>query len=217
MEATTFDLVEFQRRMVDVIAWYAAKAPITDPEHGLRSAELRPPAGPTIPPALSGHPSPAAPSEARRDYWQRAALERPKFLEERQELVNEIARKRRALLEPVQRAAVPKTDVLGGGRLMLYDLEQNLFDGAAQSASHGFFSVDNAPPYDMWLAYVIEQNRYVMEGREWNDTYLLAWVPPDFLELASAGIEVNPEECIRWAEDANAETLHVLRGAGFLR
>ncbi|HEY7127355.1 MAG TPA: hypothetical protein VH540_25710 [Ktedonobacterales bacterium] len=216
METSAFNLFEFQRRMVDVIAWYAAKAPITDPENGLRSAELRPPAGLETPTERSwGAYPPDTDFSAQREYSRRAHLEEPKVRRERQEIVNEIARKRRALLTSAQRAAVPKTDVLGGGRLVFYDPDQNLFDGAAESASEGFFDVDNMPPWDLWLAYCIEQTRHDW----WNspgETYLLAWVPPDFLELANAGIAVNPEECVVWAETVEAETLRLLRGAGFL-
>jgi hypothetical protein len=30
--------------------------------------------------------------------------------------------------------------------------------------------------------------------------FLVAWVPPAFIELANGGIEVNPEECIVWLD-----------------
>jgi hypothetical protein len=89
METSAFNLFEFQRRMVDVIAWYAAKAPITDPEHGLRSAELRPPAGLETPTELSwgGYPY-GNDTAAQREYSRRAHLEEPKVRRERQEIIN---------------------------------------------------------------------------------------------------------------------------------
>jgi hypothetical protein len=29
---------------------------------------------------------------------------------------------------------------------------------------------------------------------------LIAWVPPQFIDLADAGVRVNPEECVRWLD-----------------
>jgi hypothetical protein len=30
--------------------------------------------------------------------------------------------------------------------------------------------------------------------------YLVAWVPPEFLELANSGLDANPERCIQWLD-----------------
>ena len=81
-----------------------------------------------------------------------------------------------------------KFEGLADGRLLLYSPDENLFDGAAMVASNGFFDVDNIPPWDTWICFV---------GR-----YLVSWVPPQHLELANSGIEVNPEGCILWAPEA---------------
>lgn len=70
--------------------------------------------------------------------------------------------------------------------------------------------MDNVPPWDLWLVYVVEQGQQ-------PHIYLLAWIPPECLELATAGIEVNPEACIRWADDKDAEFVHRLRVAGLLQ
>jgi len=65
--------------------------------------------------------------------------------------------------------------------------------GAAGVQSLGFF--DNLPPWDTWVA---------MEGR-----YLLPWVPPQMRKFTSAGVEVNPEECIKWADDPSLSYLQI--------
>ncbi len=57
----------------------------------------------------------------------------------------------------------------------------------------GFFDVNNVPPWDTWVCYL--------------DRYLVSWVPPVLEELASAGIRVNPEECIQWATPAFVNSL----------
>lgn len=100
--------------------------------------------------------------------------------------VEEVAAKRSQQFKGIGREATsqPKQQ---RGQLLVYAPEDNLCDGAAQVQSLGFFDVDNVPPWDTWVA---------MEGK-----YLLAWVPPQMLKFASAGVEVNPEECIKWADD----------------
>ena len=100
--------------------------------------------------------------------------------------VNEVAVKRAQQLARIgsEEASQPEQRP---GRLIAYAPQDNLCDGAAQVQSLGFFDVDNVPPWDTWV---------VMHGR-----YLLAWVPPQMIKFVNSGIEVNPEECIKWADD----------------
>jgi hypothetical protein len=74
-----------------------------------------------------------------------------------------------------------------GGRLLLFAPQDNLSDGAAEYASMGFFDLDNVPPWDTWIA---------MFGK-----YLVSWVPPQLIRLVQEGLDVNPEQCILWADD----------------
>jgi hypothetical protein len=73
------------------------------------------------------------------------------------------------------------------GRLLLYAPEENLADGAAEYVSFGFFDVDNVPPWDTWVT---------MFGK-----YLVSWVPSQLFRLVQEGLDVNPEQCILWADD----------------
>ena len=72
-----------------------------------------------------------------------------------------------------------------GGRLLLYSPSENLACGAAEASSNGFFDVNNAPPWDIWI--------------DFSDGTLVSWVPPALVDVAQMGIYVNPEQCIRWA------------------
>jgi hypothetical protein len=96
---------------------------------------------------------------------------------------------------------------LAGGRLLGYTPDDNLADGAAESATAGFFDGENVPPWDTWVGYVYESERC---------NYLVAWVPPGLRAAASLGIEVNPEECIWWLDERNTELVELLRGRGLL-
>ena len=40
---------------------------------------------------------------------------------------------------------------------------------------------------------------------------LVAWVPPDFIDLANRGIEGNPEQCIMWLDTLDDEFVQSLR------
>jgi hypothetical protein len=87
---------------------------------------------------------------------------------------------------------------LAGGRLLAYFPDAELCDGAAEIESGGYFDVFNTPPWDTWLAFAADND----DPGDSYANYLIAWVPPAFLEAASRGIDVNPEQCIMWIEDS---------------
>jgi hypothetical protein len=120
------------------------------------------------------------------------------------EMVSHIANLRRLAITAVQ--AHPGQD-LGGGRLLVYFPDKDLADGAAETATNGYFDTQNTPPWDTWVAFVSERPTI------WNPCYaqyLVAWVPPTFVELVKAGIGVNPEECIRWLDKSGIQFARAL-------
>lgn len=98
---------------------------------------------------------------------------------------------------------------LGGGKLLVYFPEINLACGAAEDESHGFFDVQNVPAWDTWIAYVEEETNQSCYG-----SYLIAWIPPEFIELSSGGINCNPEECLVWLSETSVIYANILRGEG---
>ena len=104
------------------------------------------------------------------------------------------------------RRDLPAVTGLCGGRLVAYFPDDNLCDGVAKQESKGFFDFDNMPPYDTWIWWVrnlrrVEYDDHTTDEREVN--YLVAWVPPDFIELANAGIRHNAEDCIMWLDEVD--------------
>ncbi len=95
------------------------------------------------------------------------------------------------------------TPSLAGGRLLYYEPDRNLADGAACRASGGFFDVENSPPWDVWLCFA-------------DQRLLVAWVAPEDLSRAEAGIYVNPERCVAWAGDIDTPFNDHLRAQGLL-
>ena len=105
-------------------------------------------------------------------------------------------------------AQVPKD--LGGGRLLAYFPETNLYDGAAEIHTDGFLDVDNLPGWDTWVAFFED------EPETNYGSYLIAWIPSEFVELVSEGIAYNPEECIMWLSDTDISFAQQLRRVGLL-
>ena len=95
-----------------------------------------------------------------------------------------------------QVGAVTANSVLHGGRLLAYFPDANLCDGAAEAESQGFLDLENCPPWQTWIALFNDGSD---DGRGYG-RYLVAWVPTQLLSLATAGIDVNPEECIVWLD-----------------
>jgi hypothetical protein len=84
------------------------------------------------------------------------------------------------------------------GRLLSFAPDETLSDGAAEAVSQGFFNVENEPPWDLWLGYVVE-----LGERRWG--YVVCWIPPTFVQAAADGIDVNPEVCIDWLPELEQE------------
>lgn len=100
------------------------------------------------------------------------------------------------------------------GRLLLFDPEDSLSDGAAHCESEGFFDVRNVPAWDTWVWYAEDDPG--LGGPTLCSSHLVAWVPPQVLGLAEAGVRANPEQCIRWASEVDNAFTRRLRTAGLL-
>jgi hypothetical protein len=96
--------------------------------------------------------------------------------------------------------AFPKS-LIQEGQLLVFFPDMNLADGAASVQTDGYFEGDNLPPWDTWIDYFEEP---IFEGEDRSvRKYLVAWVPPVFVEQVQEGIRVNPEKCIQWLEDSH--------------
>ena len=94
-------------------------------------------------------------------------------------------------------AQVPTDQERSSGRLLVYFPEENLACGTAECLSKGYFDVDNTPPWATWITLIPDTEDAENPG-------LIAWVPPGLVHHAVAGIDANPEECIRWPSDCSS-------------
>jgi hypothetical protein len=72
------------------------------------------------------------------------------------------------------------------GRLLLYEPLETVTDGASDSSSRGFFDIEDAPPWDTWFLY--------------SEGSIFSWVPEALVQVAQAGIDANPVDCIHWCD-----------------
>jgi hypothetical protein len=99
------------------------------------------------------------------------------------------------------------SESLTGGRLLVYFPDADLCCGAAEAESRGYLDVHNCPPWGTWVGFFADKR----EAESAYDNYLVAWVPRAFEELVSAGIAVNPEDCIAWLDSADVGLRDVVR------
>ena len=103
---------------------------------------------------------------------------------------------------------------------LAYFPDDNLSDGVAEQVSKGFFDVNNIPPYDTWVWMVRNVRTFEYDDGAKGETeanYLVAWVPPEFIPLARAGVDANPEGCILWLDTLDDEFVRSLRRLSFFQ
>jgi hypothetical protein len=148
MEAkTSLDQVAaFRQSLAETIAWCTLRATLADPQRCLRTAALQPQ-------PLYGKQSVA----------------------EQQACVASVIHTRSHLLRAAGRQPRTPAADLAAGRLLLFDPDVTLSDGAAAVSSQQFFDDDNVPPWDCRVLYVadpltqeqrmVEQTRGRRSGR----------------------------------------------------
>jgi hypothetical protein len=120
-------MAAFRQSLAEAIAWCTTRTVLADPQRCLRTPALSP-----------------------------GSLQFEQALAERQACVTTVIRERSRLLRAAGRSpAAPAAD-LAGGRLLLFDPDETLSDGAAAVASQRFFDDDNVPPWDSWVLYVAD-------------------------------------------------------------
>jgi len=109
--------------------------------------------------------------------------------------VDDVRQSRRRHLYGRRGALTDLETAIAGGRLIAYSPDLNLACGTSEVETKGYLDVDNTPPWDTWVALLDAP-----KAKHWESS-LIAWVPPVFVPLVQAGINVIPEGCVLWLED----------------
>lgn len=161
MEANVDQLAAFRQSLAETIAWCTAHATTADPDRCLRTPALEP-----------------------------GQFDAKLSVKERQECVAHLVQTRSRLLHDAGLSALTPATDLAGGRLLLFDPDGTLWDGAAPASSQGFYGDDNVPPWDCWVLYVadplIPAQQATEDARErrpgrWSSTPSSAWTVDSWL------------------------------------
>lgn len=121
----------------------------------------------------------------------------------RQFIVADVADRRAASLRASGQYPLDIRPESGAGRILAFNPDFSLFDGAAEAASDGFIDWANIPAWDTWICYVVEPEPVLQPlSNSWS-SYLLSWVPPELVAAVDDAIDVNPEQCVLWAKHMN--------------
>ncbi|MGH1343665.1 MAG: hypothetical protein ACRBN8_19055 [Nannocystales bacterium] len=119
--------------------------------------------------------------------------------------LHDVGALRRALLPRDQTVPQPQP-----GRFLVYFPDADLCDGAAAVASEEFFDDYNCPPFGTWVGYFDDATDEADTDPNYSG-YVLCWVPERFKDLANAGVNANPEACIRWLDETTVRIRPVLQ------
>lgn len=113
----------------------------------------------------------------------------PSFFEQNGfHVVNHIIHARKYKLEHLKKTS----DVIyDPSNIMVYEPDSTVFDGISESETDGFFDVNDCPPWDTWVGFLVFGDK----------RYLLSWVPEEFKHFVNEGFEVNCVECFYWLAD----------------
>lgn len=190
-------LESFKWRLAETIAWYGYKKT-------LRSDELMPEWYTES--SMSEH-------SLAQDVYKLSFVERI-------EVVENLASKRASFLESKGSYPASSAESLSNGKLFVHDFDGNASDGASAGASNFFLDNDNVPPWDLWLFYVPSEvlDKDPAFSYSWTlSSFLIAWIPSEYLNIVESGLRVHAEGCIAWADYLDSSFIQTLRDAGFVQ
>ena len=140
-------------------------------------------------------------------------------------MVNAVSLGREKLLMEAKIDTGPLFLKLLGGKLLIIFPEDSDICCLSVYEAEGFIDDEDVPPWDTWIGYFEEsitpEETYVLqtqaryrasynksnssEFEDWTPepivSYILCWIPRDFVELVNEGVLANPVECFFWASE----------------
>ncbi len=139
---------------------------------------------------------------------------------DRIEIVEVLSRKRVDFLKSKDIYPSDNDAGLSSGKLFLHNFDGNASDGASAGVTNFFLDNDNVPPWDLWLFYIPDEvlvKDPFFAPQTWTlSSFLIAWIPFEYLNLLNAGLRVHAEGCIQWADDTDSSFIQTLSEAGFV-
>ncbi len=134
---------------------------------------------------------------------------------ERSELANKVFEARLELLSRKSIIADESSLAasLRSGELLAFFPTETFNDGTAEVVTGGYFNYFNWPPFSTWVYYVGEKTI-----SQPQIPHLICWIPPEFVDLASDGIDLSPDLSLVRLTSADLDTCYkpMLVQAGLL-
>jgi len=110
---------------------------------------------------------------------------------------------RSALLDEWGIDLIPVSELHHYGRIMVFDPDSTMVDGAPEAESACYVDIGDTPPWDTWLAIGIQLNgiHFYRSGHELPANFLIAWVPKSHYFYANDAVEVSCMENLAWASN----------------
>jgi hypothetical protein len=113
-----------------------------------------------------------------------------------------------ALVEAVSIGLDEARPILGTGRLLVWERDTTIDDGAGQAMTHGYLDESDMPPWDTWIAYV--------DGAADSAGYLVSWVPDPFVTSVDEAVATNAYGALYWLRDSKLRLAQILATEGLL-
>jgi len=186
----------FLQQLAETIVWCHVRADADDPEHCLRSVELKP--------DFEKDDSDA------RDLWPSP------------ESIAEVVEKRHTILYQKSQNTVPASSIWARGRLLVSAYQYSNHNGYTGHETGYFFNDNDVPPWDTWVGEVEglpgedapgtphgAWPRNVVSGLSGTDPHrglLVSWIPEVFVPLVSKAIELEVKGMLCWSDEPRAGT-----------
>jgi hypothetical protein len=118
-------------------------------------------------------------------------------------VINRIVSTRSALLVESGVDLIPVSELHHYGRIMIFDPDSTVVDGAPEAESACYIDIGDTPPWDTWLALGAQLNRmyFYNPGYDINPGFLIAWVPKSHYFFANGAVEVACLDNFAWASN----------------
>ena len=190
----------FLRNLAETIAWCQPRAVANDPasicgsEHGLRkwleadehdedddrwksvlrSEELRPPVA----------------ANDQNDDGVSLWADR--------KMVEHVIAERRRLVTPRSATSLGERHLLNDGRLLALFPNYSNINCMSAWATGYFLDENDSPPWDTWVDII---RTPPIESKKSFDELLVAWIPPDYIEIVNLGIETEIIDILMWVDE----------------
>jgi hypothetical protein len=119
---------------------------------------------------------------------------------EKSAVIDKIISTRSTLLAESGVELIPVSELHHYGRIMIFDPDSTVVDGAPEAESAGYVDGGDAPPWDTWMAlgWQLSMIQFYDYGHDIGPGFLIAWVPESHYFYANGALEVACMDNFAW-------------------